>query len=268
MVRQIFNRLYSDVLLPSRLDEYRALIEKALEYDFYVLSVKEYWDRLQKGMLPEKTLVLRHDIDTRTPVTRLIHDIEVDLNVTSSFYFRVSTVDLDVMRVISSHGSEVSYLYEELSTLVKKSAIHQADVDAGFMKLVRADFERNLMWFRSTTGLAAKTVASHGDFMNRRIGIANTCILDQNQLRERLGIELEAYDASFMNSIDARFSDTTYPNFWKPSTPDSALDRCKRIYVLTHPRHWKACLRGNMNENFRRLQQDVVYRMRRVMRHE
>ena len=59
------------------------------------------------------------DIDSDVDCVKLIVDIEKRLKISSSFYFRLKTINLEMMEIVKSAGSEVGYHYEEIATLAK-----------------------------------------------------------------------------------------------------------------------------------------------------
>ena len=62
---------------------YQNMVEKALKEDFVISSFKNYNSK------NKKTIILRHDIDFSLNSIPEIAKIEKDLNVTSTFFFRL-----------------------------------------------------------------------------------------------------------------------------------------------------------------------------------
>ena len=98
------------------------------------------------------------------------------------------------MSEIHEYGSEVGYHYEEIATYSKRFGLRSKQEVFQNINNIRDEFERNFVNLEKRLGFKLKTVASHGDFANRKLGIANTLILDDKELRERLSIECETYD--------------------------------------------------------------------------
>src|SRR6185295_3645039 len=90
------DRIYSDFLMPSRLGAYRSLLESALAAGYTFISIEAYWELIQAGAVDpaRRYLILRHDIDTDTATAGVMWRIERSLRISSSYYFRLSTVDL------------------------------------------------------------------------------------------------------------------------------------------------------------------------------
>ena len=121
-------------------------------------------------------------------------------------------------------------------------------------------FRANLERLRATTGLPIHIVASHGDFMNRRLGVPNLVILDDRQYRRTIGIELETYDEAFMRFVSSRHSDTLHPAYWIPNSPLDAIQQCQPVvYLLVHPRHWRVNRVENAGDDLRRLGESLLY---------
>jgi hypothetical protein len=78
--------------------------------------------------------------------------------------------------------------------------------------------------------------------------------------RKKVDIEVEAYDEPAMKFVESRHSDTGYPIFWKPSHPASAIKNNARVvYILVHPRPWKAAMKEHLVDNIRRLYEQIKY---------
>lgn len=247
----MFSRLYGDYLMPSQLAAYGELVRAAARAGYTQTSVRRYHDLIRQGRpVPERVLVHRHDIDTDLRTTRKLFEIEQEHGVTSSFYFRLSTLDIGLMREIEAYGSEASYHYEELATYAKQHRIKDAAALRGRLPEVRNAFLANFSSIEQRFGTKMRTVAGHGDFVNRRLKVNNTEILADLQLRQRCGIDVECYDRAIMEHIDIYISDRPPPQFYHPSSPLEALGRHRRIYLLTHPRqvetNWKANTKDNL----------------------
>src|SRR5262249_46698836 len=105
---------------------------------------------------------------------------------------------------------------------------------------IREGFRRNIERYRSVAGKFPKTVASHGDFANRGIRTTNSCIIHQ-EIREEFGIVAEAYDDWLNGPVTMRLADCEAPRRWSPGPLATALmQNPKCLYVLVHPRQWRA----------------------------
>ncbi len=263
-LRRVKNRLYANFFLPSRMHEYRVLLEHALRNGYRFYPIAEFWKLIRSGEAQRQlSFILRHDIDTDLKTARTLWQVEQDLGIRSSYYFRLCTLDLSFMQEIHRSGSEVGYHYEELSTIAKKRGWKAREDIEQALPEIRARFEENLLSLRRRTGLPLDIVAAHGDWHNRRTKMGNVEMLRDSELRARLGIALEVYDEAFMSHVTSRHSDNDYPVFWTPSSPLDAITRGEQvIYLLVHPRPWQANVRVNAREDAQRAWEGLAFHIR------
>jgi hypothetical protein len=260
-MKTVLNRVYSDYLMPSRLGEYDRLLARAREAGYAQVSVRSFFRALgQPGVAAGKVLVHRHDIDSDVRTARKMFALEVRHGVTASYYFRLTTLDFGFMREIEAAGSEASYHFEEVADFAKRNRIRCAEEVRRHFPAIRAEFARNFERIASGLGLPMTTVASHGDFANRRLKVINHELLRDRDLRARCGIECEAYDAELMRNFDLYISDHPYPVYYGPVSPFDALGQQRRICFLTHPVQWETNWLESTRCNLRRLHEELVWR--------
>ena len=261
MPRLVWNRVYADFLMPSRLAAFRSLLEEALDAGYIVESIRAFWERLCRGDAPPaRCLVLRHDVDTDPATAAAMWRVGTSLGIQGSFFFRLSTVDVQLMRAIDQAGGDVGYHYEELATIAKRRRVHDRETLLTHLPESRDRFRVNLGRLRDATGLRLGIAAAHGDFVNRRLLLTNSALLDDERFRSDIGIDLEVYDASFMRHVTSRHADTGYPRFWMTGDPIEAMARREPvIYLLVHPRHWRVARAVNLRDDARRLADGVSY---------
>jgi hypothetical protein len=258
----LWERFYSDFLLPDRLDEYRELLARAVELGYRGMSIGEYRRAVSGERNGTKALILRHDVDTDLPTAKLQFDIERSLEASASYFFRLSTVDVEFMRCVDAHGGDVGYHYEELSTVARERGLRTRGEVELHLSEIRSRFRGNLRELRARAGLPLRFVAAHGDMANRHLGMRNQELLD-DALRGDLGIEVTADARAETPGLVSRFSDAAYPSFWKPHDPMIALERGDAVvYILTHPRQWRRNVRENLREDLDRLVEGYRYRRR------
>ena len=251
----MLNRVYADYLMPSRLGEYEALVREVADAGYAQLSVREFFrqaygrERAQ-GHPMERTFVHRHDIDSDLRTAKKMFAIESRHGVRASYYFRLCTLDYGFMREIEAAGSEASYHYEELAAFAKKHKLKDPALVRQRLPEIRKAFRGNLAWFEGQLGKKLRTVASHGDFANRRLKLNNAEILADPQLRQECGIECEAYDAALLDHIDLYIADRPPPQYYCPASPFDMLDKHDRICLVTHPRqvetNWAENTKANL----------------------
>jgi hypothetical protein len=258
-MKSLINRLYAHYLMPSRLREYEDLLMQANEAGYRQLSIRDFHRTVCRGgAAPGKVLVHRHDIDSDVRTARKMFAIEVRHGVRASYYFRLSTLDFGFMRDIEAAGSEASYHYEEVATFAKQHRLRSADAVRARFSEIRSLFEHNYNRIRDELGMAMTTVASHGDFANRKLKVINHELLD-DELRRRCGIECESYDEALLRHFDQYISDKPYPVFFHPQSPFKALGRRERICLLTHPMQWETNWVENTRCNVVRLAEEVAW---------
>ena len=263
-IEVVRNRLYADFLMPSRLSRYRDALRRWQDRGYAIESVEGFWQTVKGGPLEPSSrhLVLRHDVDTDPRTARSMWAIDEAVGVHASYYFRLSTVDVGLMRAIAAAGSEASYHYEELATIAKRHRLRRRADAVARIGEAQDLFRSNLERLRARTGLPMRAVASHGDFANRALGVPNWVILGDPAFRESVGVELEAYDDDFARHLTSRFSDTGYPRYWVHGDPSTAVDRDDPVvYVLVHPRHWYARRLVNLRDDAGRIAESVAWRL-------
>ena len=257
-MKTLINRLYSDYLMPSRLPQYEELVQAAGAAGYRQCSVRDFV-RPQPDGERTATLVHRHDIDSDTRTAAKMFAIEARHGITASYYFRLSTLDIGLMREIEAYGSEASYHFEEVADFAKRHHIKNAAVLRSRFPQIRAQFRRNFERIEGALGYKLVTVASHGDFANRRLQVINHEILGDQAFRARCGIACETYDPELLSQFDLYISDRPYPVYFHPMAPLAALGKYRCICLLTHPVQWETNWRESTRVNVRRLVDDLAW---------
>jgi hypothetical protein len=254
-MRTFLNRIYSDYLMPSRLAEYEGLVQAARDCGYDQLSLREFIQGLPQGQprTNSRTLVHRHDIDSDVRTAAKMFAIEARHGITASYYFRLSTLDFGLMREIEAYGSEASYHFEEVADFAKRHHLKSADAVRERFPEIRDEFLRNFKRIEQGLGAKIHTVASHGDFVNRRLNVINHEILHDRPFRARCGIACEAYDPDLLERFDLYISDRPPPTYYHPVAPRAAFGRYRCICLLTHPVQWETNWRASTRTNVRRL---------------
>jgi hypothetical protein len=231
------------------------------------MTLSAFADRLGDGVptAGERILLLRHDIDSDVPRARRMWQVERDLGMVGSYFFRHRTWDVGFMRELAGAGCEVGYHYEELATLVKRRGAATATESRALLGTARERLRTTVPALRADTGLALDVVAAHGDFANRAVGVSNVEMLADHALRAELGLRLEAYDIE--DRVTARVADGGPPQSWRPHDPADAIRRGEQVVaILLHPRSWGRAPLANAREDLGRLGEGCAYRLRRAQR--
>lgn len=253
-MKNLTNRLKSDYLMSSRLEKYDDFLCLTFKEGYTQTSIRDFWKVLHEDIVSDKKIVVhRHDIDSDIRTARKLFNIEKKHGVKSSYYFRISTLDFYFMHEIEEYGSEASYHYEEIATFAKRNNVRTADEILKLLPEIRNEFLNNFKYIEERLGKKLTTVASHGDFANRRLKLPNTEILNDQNLRNRCGIECESYDKTLLDNFDIYISDRPYPQYYYPISPFDSLGKYNKICFLTHPRQWETNWIENTKDNLFRL---------------
>ena len=259
-MKTLLNRFYADYLMPSRLPEYEALLVRAAQCGYRQMSLRDFYRAVRRVEgPPARVLVHRHDIDSDLRTARKMFELETKHGVRASYYFRLSTLDYGFMRAIEAAGSEASYHYEEVATYAKCHRLRRGDEVRARFPEIRELFARNFMRIGEQLGTPMTTVASHGDFANRRLTVINHELLRDADLRRRCGIECESYDTDLLRHFDLYISDRPHPVYYYPVSPFDALGRYERVCFLTHPIQWETNWLENTRCNMVRLAEELVW---------
>ena len=219
-------------------DVWRDICTAFTDTGFVPLSVHEYLLKRNSGNLPDKFVILRHDIDRRTGHALDMAQLEQELGIHSTYYFRVPyTFHEDVIRQISSMGHEIGFHYETLSKA------------KGDVQKARSFFEKELAMLRTCGDV--DTICMHGrplsSYDNRELwrscdfqeydilgeaylSVSDVCYFTDtgrswgstNSMRDSL---LGAIDHAVVQSSDEFLQ-------WISETDQ------KRVYVTSHPERW------------------------------
>lgn len=136
------------------LGKYQELCKILLKSGYSPLTV---WDYLGGGSRKsEKTVIFRHDVDRKILNTLHMAELEYELGIRSTYYFRYPyTFIPETIRRIHDMGHEVGYHYETLSKA-------KGDLDKGIDL-----FKRELASFREIPGCEIRTICMHGSPLSR-----------------------------------------------------------------------------------------------------
>lgn len=126
--------------------KYKELISALKDAGYEFVTYAEYC----KGLRADKLVVMRHDVDRSVERARRLAEVELEVGVKASYYFRDKFINenSDDIRYIESLGHEVGYHYEDL-------VMEKGDVDKAY-----ARFMRNIEKMRQVTDV--RTITMHG----------------------------------------------------------------------------------------------------------
>lgn len=260
LVTVIRSHIIHDYFMPSKIADYEEIVIAAKKAGYTFETIKSFDDLIESGKIHDsKRMIIRRDVDTKaTRIMNGMHEVENKHNARSTCFFRNKIVMPSLIRQIQESGSIASYHYEEVAIYAEKHKLKTKEAVIDAMPEIKEMFAHNLLSFRDKTCLVCDVVASHGDFINVRLGLSNTIILEDMQYRIDLGISREAYDNEQMKYVTCRIADHSTVNF-----KEVALEAIRRgepvIYLLTHPRQWGAAPWANTKENASRLFRGLKY---------
>lgn len=226
---------------------YAALLDTLREQDYSFVTVREY---LTETSLPQRLVVLRHDVDRKPKNALDMARIEAARGVQSTYYVRTidKTFKPSLIREIESMGHEIGYHYEDMD---------RADGD---LRTAHESFAEQLDRLR--THVDVDTVCMHG----------NPLTAHDNRDLWSDGPTYDSYDLAGEGYLSIDFTDLIYftdtGRTWRDgalkikdhsigedaktvqvdSTPD-LIDHVRsgetdRLYLLSHPNRWA----GNSSE--------------------
>ena len=125
---------------------YRQLLESLLSKGYSFVTFGDYCTKHPSG----RFVILRHDVDLRADHSLTIAQVEAELGIRASYYFRVVPTSNrpDIIRSIAALGHEIGYHYEDM-------AITHGDTEQAI-----AHFRQWLAYFRQF--YPVRTICMHG----------------------------------------------------------------------------------------------------------
>ena len=141
-------------MLDFTLRTYKKLLTRIINSSYEPITVARY---LSGSDLPERFIILRHDVDRKPERAEKMAAIENELGIKSTYYFRKNShvFKPDIIKPIPSMGHEIGYHYEVL------------DKAKGNIERARLFFKEELKLFKNIVDV--KTVFMHGNPLTRWI---------------------------------------------------------------------------------------------------
>lgn len=170
------------------LKKYRKFCKVPLNLKYNVLTVKSY---LNTQNIPEKIVILRHDVDRKPKRALDMAKLEQEFGIKSTYYFRFNrkVFQPDLIKEIAGMGHEIGYHYETLDKA-------KGDYTAAFNI-----FKQELAEFRNIAQI--DTICMHGNPLTKWV---NRDLWNKYDFRD-FGLVGEAY-LSFSSDNIVYLSDT------------------------------------------------------------
>lgn len=253
----------------DRGDQYAKLLRAAGEAGFVSVSLADFHARSSQGeTLAGRWLALRHDVDICDPAgNEAFRTAEVEAGARSTFYFRLSTVRAHARLIERLLGDrfEVGYHFEEAATVAKRHALASRSEVQGRRAEIADLIRSNCAMFRERWNPNLESIASHGDWANRRLGVTNNEFVT-SELLAACGLRFEAYGEPILGRVAAYVSDVaTPPAEWARGygLTDALQDGRSPICLLTHERRWHLNRKASVAADADRLFDEIAYRWRR-----
>ena len=254
-IKNLLYRINNDYFMKNRYNIYEELITKLINANYQFITISEYKKLLNKG----KHVIIRHDIDSDVKIARKMFEIEKKYNIKATYYFRKCTIDKELMKELNENNFEIGYHYEEIATYVKHNKLKSKEEIIKNMKDIQKTFEKNIKMFEKEFNISLKSIASHGDFINRKYSIPNNELFDK-KMRKNFPHIIEAYDDVVEGNLDARISDGLGESLWHPINPFDAIDHNKRnILILVHTRWWDKAPLERLKNEIKRIIEGIKY---------
>ena len=269
MLSAIFRRLQKDFSLRDFSREYEAVLLAARDNGYRIVALEQFYSLISDNALEDcRTLALRHDVDINLVAgNEKFYRIEKNCGAVSTFYFRLKTFPAHsrLIRKLLADGFEVGYHFEEPAAFAIKHGIAST---AELMKakgVIQDQIKSNVAMVRRKYNKALKSISSHGDWINRKLGIVNHAFIDPNLLAE-CSLLFEAYGSPVKTTAAIYISDVIVGcGRWAGgASPGEAFTEGKSpIYMLTHEGQW---FRGILAKNLHvvgRILEGISYALRR-----
>lgn len=227
---------------------YRKLLTTLQHSGYRFVTFEQYCESLLEERKEEPFVILRHDVDLKAKNSLRTAQIEHELGIKASYYFRVvpQSNQPEIIRAITALGHEIGYHYEDM-------AIAQGDVEQAF-----AHFKKQLAYFRQF--YPVRTICMHGaptskwdgrelwkHYDYRQEGIVGEPYFDvdfsQVFYLTDTGRCWDGYRVSVRDKIP-QYQDQWTAKGWVYSTTQQLIRAIQkkqlptRIMITTHPQRW------------------------------
>jgi hypothetical protein len=220
----------------SRWPEYRRFLDSARSHGYLLVPLEEWVRGASEGDDGERVMIMRHDVDQHPRSALRMAEIESDLGVRSSWYFRWRTAHPAVVKALIDQGFEVGLHYETLTRRVLEKGDPEPEGERALAES-RAELREEIAAFERIFG-PIRSAVPHGD---SRVPEVHNAKLLQGEEYSAYGIEFDGNEAMRGRGIAHWLTDrTSAEGGWKDGTdPEELLAAGESpILCLTHPNNW------------------------------
>lgn len=185
----------------------------------------------------EPLLALRHDVDQHPRSALEMAQVERELGVRSSWYFRWRTADRRVVAALRDGGCAVGFHYETLSRLALERGARDAAEVAALVPAARAGLKAEVAAFAALHG-PIRSVCPHGD---SRVPLARNAELLRGRDATELGVEFDVNEAMRGRGLARWLTDRTRAEGrWADRIEPGGLLAARRspLLCVVHPNNW------------------------------
>jgi hypothetical protein len=218
----------------GRWKEYPALLRAARHHGYAVVSLDD-WVRAPTGH-PDRTLILRHDVDQHPRRALRMAAIEASLGVRSTWYFRWRSAHPAVIDRIRRGGHAVGLHYETLTRMVL-GGVPAAEA-LGATEAARTTLRREIEAFEAAFG-PIRSICPHGD---TRVPDVDNGVLMRRQDAAAFGVDFDARAVTRGKRIGCWLTDRRGAHGWRDGIDplDLLAEGTPRVLCVTHPNNWAA----------------------------
>jgi hypothetical protein len=218
----------------SRWSEYRTLLRLATAEGYEIVPLEQWLDD-DRG---ERVLIVRHDVDQCPSSALRMLEVERELGVRSTWYFRWRTARLRVVRAVLEAGGGVGLHYETLSRIViDERAAGRTTVPEQLIDPARRTLKRELTAFSVLFG-PSRSACAHGD---TRVPGVNNAVLLRDRDPHEYGIEFDANASMRSHDLAVWLTDRSRAEgSWRDGLDAVTIleSHASPVLLLTHPNNW------------------------------
>lgn len=235
----------------SQWQDYRDLLRAALDSGYRGIGLDDWVHTPPAADAP--CLVLRHDVDQQPAAALRMAEIERDLGLRGTWYFRWRTAHPLVVAQIADWGGAIGLHYETLSRLALSQGRREAD--ESLIAQSRLTLRDEIAAFRARFG-PIRSICPHGD--TRVPGVGNHALL-RGEDPAVFGVAFDGNEVMRGRRLGGWVTDRPGGAAWKDGTDPRTLFAAGAtpIFAVIHANNWTSRLRVGTDRALRVALPDV-----------